>query len=407
MAIYQETTRQKAAFIPVTTRSTFALLLIALLTTAALVVSGCVEEPSPVGSRLIPDSDLLRIDTASARSVGSSNGVRIPGPSPIRWIVGQANGVEAWGLVRFLTLPDTFRNVTILGAELRVRVNYHIGEPAGTWSVAIHRILQHWGVDSLTIDSVKAAGFYELAPRSSFSASAIADTADLFLPLDINLVHRWLDPSIDTTFQNHGILLRPTNGTAAKGFVKGNTEAFQQRPLLIVRYRRAGAAQPDTARLVGTVEAFVAQPKNQTWKSDTSRLFIQSGVATRSTVEFRIENVPANVSIHRAILELTLDAASSRLNTYSTDSLHAYYISDDGTFERFVALGEPESRAGLKVYRFNLSSLVQLWFRSNEKRRVTIGGRTEASSLDRFVLYGSAAPESLRPTLIITYSPVQ
>ncbi len=390
-----------------TTRSISSLSFAALLTTAFLAVSGCVEEPSPVGSRLIPDSDLLRIDTASTRSVGSSNSVRIPGPSPIRWIVGQANGVETWGLVRFLALPDTFRNVTILGAELRVRVNYHIGEPSGTWSVDIHRILQHWGVDSLTIDSVKAAGFYELAPRSSFSASAIADTADVLLPLNINLVHRWLDPGIDTTFQNHGILLRPTNGTAAKGFVKGNAEELLQRPLLIVRYQKSGAAQPDTARLGGTVEAFVAELKSQTWKSDTSRLFIQSGVATRSIVDFSIDNVPAKASIHRAILELTLDAASSRINTYSTDSLQAYYISNDGTFERLLALGEPETQAGLKVYRFNLSSLVQLWFRSNEARRVAIGGRTEASSLDRFVLYGSAAPESLRPKLIITYSPVQ
>jgi hypothetical protein len=408
MALHQTTTRRTEERTLVTTRSIAHLShTVLFLFAAASVIIGCVEEPSPVGSRLLPDSDFMTIDTTTARSTKSTTARHIAGPSGIRWIVGTANDVEAWGLVRFHALPETLKNVAVLRSELRMRTKYHFGDSLAAWSVNIHPILRQWGTDSITIDSVKAPGFYDATPRSSFSISSLGDTADVQLPLDTALVRSWLSTAGDTSKPNFGVLLRPTNTSVAKGFEKGSSTTAEYQPHLMVRYMRQNAADPDSVLIFGSVEAFVVQLESTQWESDSTRILIQNGASTRSFVHFDLSTLPAQATIHRAYLELTLDPSRTGKNFYTVDSLNAFFVSDDESFTQVLAVSEPPSDAASPVYRFSITSLAQVWVRSTVAQRILIGGYTEASSLDRFVFYGSAAPDDLRPRLKITYSPVR
>jgi len=119
-------------------------------------------------------------------------------------------------------------------------------------------------------------------------------------------------------------------------------------------------------------------------------------------VDFDISSLPPGSSIHKAILDVTLDAATSRFNSYTSDSLIAYFVIDEGVVQTIAAVSEPLTIDGLKTYRFNVSTFVQLWTRNNYPRRIALAGFTEDHSLDSFVLFGASSPS--KPKLIITYS---
>ncbi|MGH2567941.1 MAG: DNRLRE domain-containing protein [Bacteroidota bacterium] len=373
--------------------------------TLGFAIQACMEEPTPVGSRLLPPSDLLKIDTATTVSVGSTSQKVIPNPSfPFRLLVGKFDESESWGVIRFSQLPDSLILVNVVGAELNLRVNYHFGDSLAPFSMDVHKVLQNWGSDSLTIDSLRSAGFYETAPLAVVNAGAVHDSAVITIPLDTALVRSWLNAPSDTVITNFGLLLRPTNTAVVKGFATSIASTESHRPHLVVRYTRTGTTQVDTATVAGSTEAFGASTSNTSWLSDSTRIYVRNGLSYRGMIDFDIASLPAGTSIHKAVLEVTLDPTASRFNSYTSDSLFAYFVTDDGVVQTVSALSVPVIVDGRKTYQFQVSTFAQLWLRRNYPRRIAIAGYTEEYSLDSFVLFG--APSPLKPKLIITYSAV-
>ncbi len=379
-----------------------AVALFLLVLTLGLIA--CSEDPNPVGAGLLPTSDFLELDTTSTVALRSYSQTVIPSASTTRLLVGNVDDIESWGVLRFFALPDSVRYMNIVSAEVILRSAYHYGDSLAPFSLTAHKVLRSWGTDSLTIDSLQAAGFYDPAPTSSLYLSSVGDTASISIPVDTTVIRNWGTLS-DTTFQNFGILLRPTNSRVVRGFAMFEVSEQPHRPKLLMRFLRAESGKIDTVTLNTGISRFGARIGNTSWSSDSTHIYVRNGISYRGMLEFDISSLPAHAAVHKAELELTLDRTRSRFNGYTVDSTFAVFIGDDGiALSTIFALSEPSEVAGMRVHRFPVGQFVQRWIRGAAQRKIAISGFAEPNALDLFVFHGAAAPSSLKPKLTIVYS---
>jgi len=382
------------------------LLLLSILTFLVITLIRCSEDPNPVGAGLLPASDFLGLDTVSVTATESYSQPGIPSGSSSRLLIGITPEIESWGVLRFGPIPDSILFLPMLSAEINLRVVYHLGDSLAPFSVAVHQVLQEWGTDSLTIDSVKAPGFYDLTSLTQGAFSSVGDTATISIPVDTTIVRSWGTYS-DTVFTNYGLLLRPTNTSVIKGFATFIATDQSQLPQLLMRFQDT-AGNIDTAIVNTGTYRYVARLGNTSWASDSVRMQVRNGVAYRGIVGFDISSIPPHAAIHKATLQLTLDPASSDFNFYTVDSTMSMFIADDGTVTRSIyEIGEPKQLGDQRVYESPVGQIVQRWVRSAVQHKIAIGGFDESNAVDLFVFYGAAASQALKPKLTIIYSLIQ
>ncbi|MBI3788519.1 MAG: DNRLRE domain-containing protein [Ignavibacteriales bacterium] len=376
-------------------------LLIVPVLIIVLFLSGCSEDPNPVGLGLLPKSDYIKIDTTTFFATQSSSQRWHP-VSSNRLLIGKYKDVESWGIFRFVGIPDTLQKKQFVSAQLMLRANYHFGDSLAPFSVAAHQVYSTWG-DSLTLDSLKAANFYNATPMSQSSVTSIGDTDFFYVSIDTNLVRKWITTGGDSA----GVLLRPTNSNVVKGFGSGNNTEQVQWPKLMLRVFRTGSTAIDTVLLTGSVARFAAGIANTTWASDSAQMYVRNGLSYRGIAKFDVSSLPRHAAIHRAILEVTLNRSLSQLNSFSADSLYAYFVAEGKILDASYILSERSDVNGFHRFSFSIGPFVQQWVRSAEDHSIAIGGYTETNAVDVFALYGSAAAAGLKPKLTVIYSIVR
>jgi hypothetical protein len=372
-----------------------------------LLAAGCAETPTNVGVNLLPKNDFLQLDTTIVTSTRSYNGSIIPTTSVApRILVGSVNGLQCWGLYRFAILPDSVKTYPIVSAELDLRTVYHFGDSLAPFSMAVHRILMNWVTDSLTIDSLKAAGFYSTTQSGVWNPSSIGDTSTITIPLDTNMIRSWGTVS-DTVYNNYGVLLRPTNNGVVKGFGSFNISDVTLSPKLLLRFRDS-AGNIDTLIVSTGSNRFVTTGINTSWPTDPTHLWVMNGGAERGYIEFDVHKIPLHAAIHKATLELTLDARSSQFNYFTADSVYAYFVDTSGTTLTYISgIGTPVQNGTAKVYQFPVGQFVQRWVRGASLQRIAIAGYDEYFALDVFSFYGAQSTQALKPKLTVIYSLLQ
>ena len=384
-------------------------LLISLFLTLLFVlfIAGCAETPTTVGAKLLPNGDLLRLDTTVVSATRSYNGIVIPATSiSPRVLVGNVDNIQCWGIYRFSLLPDSIKSIPIVSAELDLRTIYHFGDSLAPFSMTVHQILMNWATDSLTIDSLKAPGFYRSSPSGVWNSGSIGDTSRLTIPLDTTMIRSWGTLN-DTTLNNFGVLLRPTNNGVVKGFGSFMVSDPALGPKLLLRLRNA-AGTIDTLSLTVGGHRYVTTGLNSAWASDSTHLWVQNGGANRGYVEFDVSAIPLHAAVHKATLELTLDAQRSKFNYFTADSAYVYFTGDDGsTLSYIVGIGTPAQVGTSKVYQFPVGAFVQRWVRGSVLKRMAIAGFDENFALDLFSFYGAQSNKAVKPKLTIIYSILQ
>jgi hypothetical protein len=378
-----------------------------VVVSALLLLAGCAKEPNPVGAKLLPGSDLLQVDTVTfvATRCYSSSNITATSASA-RVLVGTVGTIQSWGIYRFSYLPDSTAAMPFVSAELTLRTLYHFGDSLAPFSFTVHRILQNWATDSLTIDSLKAPGFYETKPCGTWSEGSLGDTVTISVPLDTSAIRAWGTAS-DTLVTNLGLLLQPTNSGVIKGFGSFTTSGDDMQPRLLLRFRDVAGNIDTLINKLGT-HRYVVTGMDPTWQSDSTRLHVMNGGSYRGYVEFNVKSLPAHAAVHKAILELTPDPRLMQLNYFTVDSLEMFFTADDGTTVEYVsASGGPVQAGASKVYNAPVGSFVQRWLRGAAHQRIVIAGFTESQSLDLFTFYGMTADTSYRPKLKVFYSLIQ
>ena len=371
------------------------------------LIAGCAETPSQVGAKLLPGKDLLRVDTATVWAIAStSQPVIIGTASSPRLLLGKVNTIESWGLIRFASLPDTILLLPFISAQLNLRTIYHFGDSLAPFSVTVHNVLMNWSSDSLTMDSLKAPGFYESNPRGTGSFGSVGDTVTITIPLDTAMIRKW-GTSSDSITTNFGLLLRPTNSGVVKGFGTFSQTDETLWPQLVLLFRGSGDVI-DTLTVNTGSDRFVATGPAPSWPSDSTHVYVQNGFAYRGAIDFDVSALPAHAAIHKATLQLTSDQSRNQFNYFTVDSLRAYFVDSSGlaiTYLESISAGAQIGTA--KVYQITVGSFIQRWVAGTGKRRLIIAGFEEWSALDLFSLYGAGASKALKPKLTIYYSLIQ
>jgi hypothetical protein len=266
--------------------------------------------------------------------------------------------------------------------------------------------MTNWTTDSLTIDSLKAAGFYNSAPSGVWNPSSIGDTSTLTIPLDTSMIRSWGTYS-DTVTNNFGVVLRPTGNGVVKGFGSFTISDVSFGPRLLLRLKDV-AGNIDTLIITTGIHRFVTTGMNAAWASDSTHLWVQNGGANRGYVEFDVSTIPLHAAIHKAVLELTLDAQRSKFNYFTADSAYVFFTGDDGTTLTYIVdIGTPVQVGASKVYQFPVGQFVQRWVRGSVVKRMAIAGFDEAFALDLFSFYGAQSNNAVKPKLTIIYSVLQ
>jgi hypothetical protein len=370
-------------------------------------VTGCSESPNQVGAKLLPGQDLLHIDTTTVFAVSStSQPVIIGTASSPRLLLGKFNTTEAWGLIRFGSLPDSVRTLPFLTAQLNLRTIYHYGDSLAAFSLAVHNVSMFWSSDSLTIDSLKAPGFYDTKVRGTGNFSSVGDTVSISIPLDTAMIRTWGTIS-DTVLTNFGVLLRPTNSGVVKGFGTYSQGDPTLWPQLLLRFQGPGSVIDTLIVNTGTTR-FVATGPAPNWPSDSTHIYVQNGFAYRGAVDFNVSTFPLHTAIHKATLQLTFDPSRSQSNYFSVDSLRVFFVGDDGATLVYLESTSEVTQVGTaKVYQFAVGPFIQRWIRGATSRRLVIAGYEEWSALDLFSFYGAGASKALKPKLTVYYSLIQ
>lgn len=372
-----------------------ASLAVAVL---ALLLQACVNEPGVVGSGLIPPTDLTQADTLDLVATQSSGFASVSDTLTTSVVVaiGKTPDLEAWGLVLFDGFASYYDSIAVQSAELRFRATYHLGDSLGQFSLAVRRALSSWQSNSFTYTDLRQPGFYEDPARSTHMIGPIGDTADIVIPLDTALVNSWF--RADSSNQNFGIVLEPTNTTVIKGFVT---------PQLHVVYIHPDSLDADTTSFTAPFGdyRFVAHAADTSFLQDSTFIRLRGGAAYRGIVNFNIAGLPPASAIHRALLELSADPAGSDFSSAVSDSVMAMFSDAQGIYARFEALSSVFTTSGQKIYSINITPFVQYWVHGVGLPRVGLRIYSERNEVDGISLHGSAALDpALRPRLRIIYS---
>ncbi|MFH0991766.1 MAG: hypothetical protein V1799_17295 [bacterium] len=367
---------------------------------------GCSEDPNPVGAGIIPLSDQLKFDTLRISPIQSGSIEVIPKwYEAARFFIGKSADVEAWSLLQFTALPESLRATRLVKASIRIVGSMHVGDSLAPFSITTHELLKSWDPNLLTLDTIQNTGFYNSAPLRNVSFGSIADTALLSIPLDTLLLRKWIGSPGDTITYNYGVLVKPSaNLSVIKGFfstINGDTATL---PKLEILYQRDGATKIDTVIMNTGVQRSLAVARSFGTLTDTTKMYVYNGTATRGFVTFNVVSIPPRAYVYRALLELTLDKSKSRKNSFTIDSTFAYFSDLGGTVnESYYAPSQRNTVNGETVYSYVITPYAHRWTREPGNYKVYLAGVTEASSIDLFTFHGMTTNLALRPKLTLIY----
>lgn len=372
--------------------TTLPAALAALAALLLLVLAGCSDDPNASGAGLLPDS--LRLVTLSSAATSDTTYVTRVGGNQGTLAVGTAQGLEARALLRF-NFPAFDTTAAIDSASIRLRLNYRLPDSGGTVTFTVHRMTGSWASASFRWDSV--AGSYDASASGTFTGVVTAADSTIRVPLDTALARTWWLAG------NGSLMLVPAAGQAAVVGFNSHLQANDLKPALDLWYRGAADTTVRMSRSA-TEGVWVA---NGPVPSQPGLTVIQGGVASRGYFRFDSLSLPAGASVTQALLELTPDPSIPAGPGASRDTLTVSFVQDAAfPLDSLVLSGlcNPVTDGASKIYRADVKTYVQLWNTREPNRGLVVRALGELTTLDRFGLHNSAAADSLRPRIRITYT---
>ncbi len=382
------------------------LLAAALL---LVVASGCTEDPTSVGAKLLPSTDfpVVHRDTLYAVSHRSTKAFIVTQFAD-QMMLGSYQTYQAWAALKFHTFPDTMLGATITSATLQLRSSYRTGDSLAPFAFSVYEAVASIMRDSLTMDSLtlRPLAYHKASPVTSVSGIGPGDTLTFSFSIpDTAMLNRWFSTKADTISGNFGLLLMPTSTGMIRGLSTMYAADAAFRPTLTVKYTKGGVSgtyshQVDSTRYFTTVDEAALL-------SDPSLITVQNGISYRGFATFDLSRIPNPSLVSLATFDFTQNPGASRLTWLSHDSLYAGIVNTDGTLSSAVyRLSDLVADSlGRIHYQFNATAFVQAWMKNGAlPRTVSLSGFDETGTLDLYSIYGSTAPMGARPRLIITYS---
>jgi hypothetical protein len=370
-----------------------------LILSVFILIIGCEEKPSDLGANFIPPSDTAGtkiLDTVIIAGTNLKYPVNMYGSENL--YTGAYQTYEAKGLLMFRDIPSEFAGSTINSASLKLKYhNTFYKDSSGIVSVNIVKINRSLNFTKITTDSVSSSDFGTI-PYGTYSGNP-TDTNTVNIPVSQQLIKDWLEYAADTNYsvKNYGIAFTNTGSVTIKGFYSSFSDF---RPEITVSLNKNG--RDTTFTLSSSISTSLI---NAVTLFPSDRIFVQGGVSFRSLMNFNISNLPRNVIINEAALELTLDRPSSFIRTDATLRLNMVKDSATGSLDqRNFTL---ESNGDL--YKTSVNYAVQKWSTDSASNKgLVLRASSEIEEryrLNTYVFYSSSSPDiSKRPRLRIRYT---
>jgi hypothetical protein len=276
-----------------------------------LQLTGCVDDPNPVGASSFPKSDFssVRVDTFYATGYSSLQNLLYTSNID-RFMIGKFRTYEAWTCLKFYQWPDTLLGASITGATIKLRPVYSFGDPSSSFSFDVDSAKAYLFGDSLSFDSLKnnAIYYYSNSPANAPFTIQPSDTI-CTIDIDTTMVRKWFITNNDTMHFNDGIVLIPANSylNVIKGFYSYYASDASYQPALYINYIDTnGITRTYTHKI--SISRYVSTFEPSDLDED---VFVQNGISYRGLISFDSILTTWPVSIHRAVLQITLDSSKS------------------------------------------------------------------------------------------------
>jgi hypothetical protein len=385
-------------------RSWLQYLTFSVVTIVSLTVIGCSDELTPENSLAPPGFGDFTIRDTTVPAFASSSFRQIISMNSTPNLIGNSGGYTAYSLLQFLFLErDT---VNVVSAKLTLHaVTWH-GDSSATIGFKVCKINQSWQ-PTFSWDSLQTfPGFYDPAPRGSYSGSIHADTESIVVDLDTSMVREWLQLS---TITSYGIILVPSNQNVVRGFDQFNyiSDSTTFYPTLQIIARNVAGTVQDTILYNTGIDTFVG---NVDLTPNPELLYVQSGVSYRSRINFDVSFIPHGAIINSAEMLVERNTAVSRISKFTRDTVIETHVFTSGTdtsqFEVLVSPTIGRRKTGsFTTFSFDIRRAVQIWVRGPNYGIMLRPGLNELDSFDLYAFYSSAAANTaLRPRVKITYA---
>lgn len=391
------------------------LLQITFLFSAILIFSSCENDPISLGKDILPDSDFLNLievnslDGEWGQSSSNFQADSINLGRSQRLLLGNLDGgIEASFLLKFfIFLPESIYtplqegNINVLKSWVELDPSYKIGNTNNSFDYSVHEVFDYWQFNNFDSDSLNnlSIGIEDM------KVDQIENSDSLFaFELNKDLVQAWMDLRIDSslTRKNYGLYFKSNAGYVI-GFPASNGSIYGFTPRLYIELENPGVFV-DTL-LTEIVSDDVHIVEGEIIDSPQNEVVLQAGIGQRGSLKFDLSNLPQNVVLNKAVLEISVDSSKSMFGSPSTDSLAIYFYSDEElkTIDSQIR-AEYLTRDGYK-YSGQVETIIQNWINGKTNYGIEIRLSDEIRGLTRSVIYGSDYNNpSLRPKLILVYA---
>lgn len=319
--------------------------LFTIIAAVFLVSSSCNEAPTNVG--------MIDPSTSEFKSISSDTLPLMPraksyqfkyqalyGISPDFALVGSADSITSFAMLRFVVTPDSLRNIQeqdIFSAQLHLALTrYAIGDTlTNRLAFDIFPAKKSFGADA-TIDSIMRVDgssdyFDKTVSIGTFDKTLTpADTA-LNIDLDKTVMAEWFRKQSDSVLrrQQYGLVIFPRAGCSIVKQLR-----FIETSIVDNRYVNSEAVwidltykRPDSTDTMKTRwDAAPATSFSTDSKIDSTVLAIQGSVSYRMAFEIDVSSIPRDAFIHESHVQLSLDSEKSKWGTLGVDSLINCYM---------------------------------------------------------------------------------
>jgi hypothetical protein len=394
--------------------------LLVCIGTILCLSSGCNDAPDPVGVGTQPQSDfgIVRVDTLYTTAELSTRPNLLFTGSIDRVMLGkyQANQnptYEAWTCLKFYGWPDSLLGVSIVSATVQLKPFYNFGDSLSSLSIDVFRAKANVQGDSLTYDSLNLNGsHYYDGTRISNPVTIQASDTLCSISLDTAVVREWFISNKDTTNRNDGLIIRPAIANVIKGFYSCNAYNAAFQPTLSITYLDTNGVGQKYTHKTG-LSKYVSHVDPNLFVSNTDgKMRVQNGISYNGILALNSDSFDSLArrwpfTIHQAIIQITLDSASSscRFTPFENGGLYGLSVGNDNIVSGISSTPSEKlvNSNGQRVYQFNVKSMLPAWIKKIYARKIAFAGNFESGSFDLFTFFSSESITDLKPKLIITY----
>lgn len=374
-----------------------------------LVLDGCENNPNDLGLTFINPND-----TAGSRildtTIITGSGFRkyINDNGSVNMLVGaqvvNGNLYTAKTLLQYQGITTSYGSgANVVSASLRLRYSkYAYKDTNGTVAFNIYKVNKAFNLLTITNDSVSNSDIGSTS-LGSYSGNP-TNTNIINIPIDNQAMTDWLRYANDSSYavKNYGLALVPNSGsTTIKGFSSENT-LDSLRPYITLVVQTSTSLDTVVLRFPSSVSLSDAP---LTTIPSSQYLLVQNGISFRSLLKFNFPNLPSNVIINEAYLQLTLNSSQSYITSGTSNQIKVDMVTDSATKatndESFLL-----TRLDSITYTVRINQIVQRWNSGvNPNYGLSLRNPFDIQNIDNFVFYNSDNPDvSKRPKLRVRYS---